>query len=57
MGDDYPRAIELVATGQVDVRSLVTHQAPLAEAPALLAALAEGRPGYFKVLLLPNGTR
>lgn len=55
MGDDYPRAIELVASGRVDVRAVVTHQAPLAAAPDLFAALADNRPGYLKALLLPNG--
>ncbi len=55
MGDDYPRGIALVAGGRVDVRAVVTHQAPLQEAPALFDALARSRPGYLKALLLPNG--
>jgi L-iditol 2-dehydrogenase len=55
MGDDYPRGIALVASGRVDVRAVVTHQAPLQEAPALFDALAQGRSGYLKALLLPNG--
>jgi L-iditol 2-dehydrogenase len=55
MGEDYPRAIELVASRRVDVKAVVTHEAPLAAAPDLFAALADGRPGYLKVLLAPNG--
>ncbi len=55
MGDDYPRGIALVSSRRVDVQSVVTHQAPLAEAPALFDALARNRPGYLKALLLPNG--
>jgi L-iditol 2-dehydrogenase len=55
MGDDYPRAIELVESGRVDVRTVVTHQAPLAHAPDLFKALVEGRSGYLKAILLPKG--
>jgi L-iditol 2-dehydrogenase len=55
MGDDYPRAIELVTSGRVNVRELVTHHGGLDEAPKLFEALALGRPGYVKALLYPNG--
>jgi hypothetical protein len=46
MGDNYPRAIELVTSGRVDVRALVTHCERLDAAPELFEALALGRPGY-----------
>ena len=55
MGDDYPRAIALVAGKRVDVKAVVSHQAPLQDAPALFEALALSRPGALKALLLPNG--
>ena len=34
MGDDYPRAIDLVTSGRVNVRALVTHRESLNAAPA-----------------------
>ncbi len=55
MGDDYPRAIRLVASERVNVKVLVTHREGLKKAPELFEALAESRPGYLKVLLYPNG--
>jgi L-iditol 2-dehydrogenase len=36
MGDDYPRAIELIASGRVKVRALVTHREGLDVAPKVL---------------------
>ena len=55
MGDDYPRAIDFVSSGRVNVRALVTHRESLNAAPELFEALAQNRPGYLKVLLCPNG--
>ena len=55
MGDDYPRAIGLVSSGRVNVTAVVTHRESLRKAPELFEALAEGRPGYLKALLHPNG--
>ncbi len=55
MGDDYPRGVALIASGRIDVKTIVTHEAPLAQAPALFEGLAEGRPGYLKAVLTPNG--
>jgi L-iditol 2-dehydrogenase len=51
MGHVYPRAIRLAASGQVDVRSLVTHRFPLAEVAAAFDA-AVRRVGH-KVLVEP----
>jgi len=49
MKHTYPRAIELVSKGLVDVRSLVTHRFPLAEAREAFAG-AERREG-LKIII------
>jgi L-iditol 2-dehydrogenase len=51
MGEVYPLAIELLAAGKVDVRSIVTHRVGLEEAPGVFAALADNSPGYGKALI------
>ena len=51
MGHVYPRAIQLVTSGAVDVRSLVTHRFPLAEIGAAFDA-ASRRTG-LKVIVEP----
>jgi len=55
MGEVYPRAIALVASGRVDVSTLVTHRVDLAGTPGTFAALADNAPGYVKALIYPNG--
>ncbi|MEK1890399.1 MAG: alcohol dehydrogenase catalytic domain-containing protein [Phyllobacterium sp.] len=55
MGEVYPRAIELVAGGKVDVTSLVTHQVGLDEAPETFRNHADNAPGYIKSLIYPKG--
>lgn len=55
MGEVYPRAIELVKSGKVDVASMVSHHIGIDKAPAAFQALAENAPGYIKVLIYPNG--
>ncbi len=54
MGHVYPRAIELVATGKVDVRSIVSHQFPLEEAPDAFRRHADDEPGLVKSIILPQ---
>ena len=51
MGDVYPLAIEFLAGGKIDVRSIVTHRVALEETPGVFTALAENAPGYVKVLV------
>jgi L-iditol 2-dehydrogenase len=52
---DYPRAIDVVTSGRVNVRALVTHRESLNAAPKLFEAMAQNRPGYLKALLYPKG--
>jgi L-iditol 2-dehydrogenase len=54
MGEVYPRAINLVESGRVDVATLVTHRVGLEETPEVFRALAENEPGYVKALIYPN---
>jgi threonine dehydrogenase-like Zn-dependent dehydrogenase len=50
---EYPRAIELLRTGAIDVRPLITLVAPLEEGPALFDRLYAREPGLMKVVLQP----
>jgi L-iditol 2-dehydrogenase len=54
MGEDYPRAIDLVSSRRVNVRAMVTHRENLHAAPEVFEALAQNRPGYIKALVYPN---
>lgn len=55
MGEVYPRAIELVRRGVVDVKSMVTHEVTLDEAPAAFKRHAANEAGVIKSLIYPNG--
>ena len=55
MGDDFPRAIDLVSSDRLNVRALVTHRESVNAAPEIFKALAQNRPGYLKALHYPNG--
>ncbi|HUG55400.1 MAG TPA: galactitol-1-phosphate 5-dehydrogenase [Vicinamibacteria bacterium] len=50
---EYPRAIELLGTGAVDVRPLISLVAPLEEGPALFERLHARESGLLKVVLRP----
>ena len=55
MGEVYPRAIALVASGKVDVTAMVTHRVSLGDGPRTFRALADNEPGFIKALIYPNG--
>ncbi|GGH16342.1 L-idonate 5-dehydrogenase [Alsobacter metallidurans] len=54
MGHVYPRAIELVAQGRVDVNAVVSHRLPLSDGPSAFARLADNEAGMVKCLLYPG---
>jgi L-iditol 2-dehydrogenase len=54
MGEVYPKAIALLASGKVDVSSLVTHTFALDEAPEAFRRHAENAPGMLKSIIVPN---
>ena len=53
MGHIYPRAIEFVASGRIDVNAIVTHTWPLERVREAFEMLAEYRDGAIKVVLEP----
>ncbi len=55
MGHVYPRAIELVALGKVDVEAVVSHRFPLAEGPAAFRRHAANEAGMVKSMIYPGG--
>jgi L-iditol 2-dehydrogenase len=54
MGHVYPRAIELVRRGRVDVRRIATHHFPLARAAEAFARQAARADGIIKAILHPE---
>jgi L-iditol 2-dehydrogenase len=50
---EYPRCIELMASGRIDVRPLISAVAPLEEGPAWFDRLHRREPGLLKVVLKP----
>jgi L-iditol 2-dehydrogenase len=50
---EYPRAIELLRTGAIDVRPLITLVAPLEDGPGMFDRLYAREPGLMKVILQP----
>lgn len=54
---EYGDAIELVASGRIRVRELITAEAPLAMGPAWFERLYAHEPGLMKVVLTPEGAQ
>jgi L-iditol 2-dehydrogenase len=51
---EYPRAIELLAGGTIQVKSLISAIAPLEEGPSWFARLHAREPNLMKVILRPG---
>ncbi len=51
MGDVYPRAIQMVASGHVALDPLVTHRFPLAKAPEAIALQSRYADGVIKAVV------
>ena len=51
---EYPQAIELIASGAIQVKSLISAIAPLEEGPAWFQRLHAGEPNLMKVVLTPG---
>ena len=51
---EYPRAMELLASGAVQVKNLITAIAPLAEGPLWFERLYSREPNLMKVVLTPG---
>lgn len=54
---EYPRAIELIAGGEIRVAPLISAVAPLAEGPQWFERLYAREPNVMKVILCPNDER
>lgn len=50
---EYPACLELIASGSIDVESLLSQRASLDEAPQLFDRLHAGEAGLLKVILQP----
>lgn len=54
MGDIYPRAIEYVRSGRIDVNAIVTHTLPLSQVRQAFEMLADYKDQAIKVVLEPQ---
>jgi L-iditol 2-dehydrogenase len=52
---EYPEAIELIASGKIQVKPLITAVASLEEGPSWFARLHSREPNLMKVVLTPSG--
>jgi len=51
---EYPQAIELISSGKIQVKPLISAVAPLDEGPRWFERLYGGEPGLMKVVLTPH---
>jgi L-iditol 2-dehydrogenase len=51
---EYPRAIELLASGAIEVKPMITAVAPLEDGPKWFERLYAGEPNLMKVVLTPG---
>ena len=51
---EYPRAIELMSSGKINVKPLISAVAPLADGPEWFERLYARQPNLMKVVLQPN---
>ncbi len=51
---EYPKAIELLASGAINVTPLITAVAPLDDGPSWFERLHSGEPNLLKVVLTPG---
>ena len=51
---EYPRAIELMSSGQINVKPLISAVAPLADGPQWFERLYGREPNLMKIVLQPN---
>jgi L-iditol 2-dehydrogenase len=54
MGHVYPRAIELVRQGRVNIAPIATHHYPMNEAPTAFRDAHESPGGFLKAVIYPN---
>lgn len=52
---EYPRAMELLASGAIQVKNLITAVAPLSDGPGWFERLHAREPNLMKVVLRPGG--
>lgn len=48
------QAVNLLRSGQIDIRSLISHRLPLKEMPQAIEMIEKHDPGVRKVIMLPN---
>jgi L-iditol 2-dehydrogenase len=51
---EYPQAIELIASGKIQVKPLITAIAPLSDGPSWFARLHAREPNLMKIVLDPR---